>query len=75
MRLRVRATGELIEASMRHANMGVDDGDCWAWVLQVPSGRGYDFPVKPPANGYELLEATDEERVQLRAGNYFTRPE
>lgn len=68
MLLRIRGTDEVVEASLRYRNMGIEQ-DCWAWVLEVPV-RGQSAPVAPPADGYEVAEASPEERDHLTAGNY-----
>ncbi len=68
MRLRIRGTDEVVEASVRYRNMGVEE-DWWAWVLEVPV-RGQSVPIAPPADGYEIVEASSEERDHLSAGNY-----
>jgi hypothetical protein len=73
MKLRVRATGELVEATVGRHNVSVDDDDYYAWVLVVARAGGPPWPVKPGAAGcdYELAAASDEERERLVAGNYL----
>jgi len=51
-------------ATLPRANVGVEE-DFFAMVLFVD-----DWPVKPPALQYELVEATEEERAGLRAAGY-----
>ncbi len=64
-----------MEASIDYSNMGDEEGDFWTWTLRVswPPGRGGvpRFPIKPGVTGYEIVEASDEEREHLKAGHYL----